>query len=158
MRKLDERYAALASALLARPSIDLMLRPGDDGAIVSHATRGSAVVWHDARGYHYVRESGDPLGIAMNVHDASSDAAYDATIDTDYPDSVVQIAHLVSSPRAGEIILSAARDWDLRARYEPIPHLSSHGALHRDHMMVPLLVNRPIGSTPRRTVDVMPSA
>ena len=62
------------------------------------------------------------------------------------------------APRSGEIILSAARDWDFRARYEPIPHVSSHGALHREHMLVPLLVNRPIGGRPRRTVDVMPSA
>jgi hypothetical protein len=156
--KLDARYTALASALLTRPSVDLMVLPGGDGAVVSHLTRGSAVVSHDARGYHYIRESGDPLGIGGNLLHASSDAAYEATIDTDYPDGIVQIAHLAASPRAGEIILSAARDWDLRARYEPIPHLSSHGALHREHMMVPLLVNRPIGGTPRRTVDVMPSA
>ena len=60
--------------------------------------------------------------------------------------------------RAREIILSAARDWDFRARYEPIPHVSSHGALHREHMLVPLLVNRPPAREPRRTVDVMPSA
>jgi len=156
--KLDARYTALGKALLARPSVDLMLMPGDGGALVSSASRGSALVWHDARGYHYVRESGDPLKISANLSAVSADAAYDATIQTDYPDSVVQIAHLASSPRAGEIILSAARDWDLRARYEPIPHFSSHGALHREHMMVPLLVNRPIHGTPKRTVDVMPSA
>ena len=78
--------------------------------------------------------------------------------DTDYPDSVVQIVHLALAPRSGEIILSAARDWDFRARYEPIPHVSSHGALHREHMLVPLLVNHPVPGTPRRTVDVMPSA
>jgi hypothetical protein len=70
----------------------------------------------------------------------------------------VQIPHLVSAPRSGEIILSASRDWDYRARYEPIPHVSSHGALHRDHMLVPLLVNHPVRKLPRRTVDVMPSA
>jgi hypothetical protein len=68
------------------------------------------------------------------------------------------IAHLVASPRSGDIILSAARDWDYRARYEPIPHVSSHGALHREHMLVPLLLNRPPVGVPRRTVDVMPSA
>ena len=70
----------------------------------------------------------------------------------------MQIAHLAAAPRSGDIILSAARDWDFRARYEPIPHVSSHGALHREHMLVPLVVNRPVGTTPRRTVDVMPSA
>jgi hypothetical protein len=77
---------------------------------------------------------------------------------SDYPDALVQIARLSDSPRSGEIILSAAREWDFRAKYEPIPHTSSHGALHREHMLVPLLTNHPLKSTPRRTVDVMPSA
>jgi len=36
--------------------------------------------------------------------------------------------------------------------------VSSHGALHREHMLVPLVVNRLQVRTPRRTVDVMPSA
>ncbi|HEY0995005.1 MAG TPA: hypothetical protein VGD77_03340, partial [Gemmatimonadaceae bacterium] len=65
---------------------------------------------------------------------------------------------LAGAPRAGEMILSAARDWDFRAKWEPIPHVSSHGALHREHMLVPLLVNHPVAGLPRRTVDVMPSA
>jgi hypothetical protein len=126
--------------------------------LVRSAARGSAVVSVDERGYHYTRESGDPLGIGSDLCRSSAGAAYDATIDTDYPDGVVQIAHLASAPRSGEIILSAARDWDFRARYEPIPHVSSHGALHREHMLVPLLLNRPATGIPRRTVDVMPSA
>jgi hypothetical protein len=88
----------------------------------------------------------------------NADAAYEATIDSDYPDAVVQIAHLAGAARSGEIILSAARDWDFRARFEPIPHFSSHGALHREHMLVPLVTNRPVMRRPRRTVDVMPSA
>jgi hypothetical protein len=70
----------------------------------------------------------------------------------------VQIAHLARAPRSSEIILSASREWDFRARYEPIPHVSSHGALHREHMLVPLLVSHPIRGEPLRTVDVMPSA
>jgi hypothetical protein len=88
----------------------------------------------------------------------SADEAHASTMETDYPDSIVQIAHLATAPRSGDIILSAARDWDFRARYEPIPHVSSHGALHREHMLVPLLLNRPVAGQPRRTVDVMPSA
>jgi hypothetical protein len=56
------------------------------------------------------------------------------------------------------MMLSATRGWDFRAKYEPIPHVSSHGALHREHMDVPLLLNRPCVRVPRRTVDVMPSA
>jgi len=64
----------------------------------------------------------------------------------------------VESPRSGDLILSASRGWDFRAKYEPIPHVSSHGALHREHMMVPLLLNRAPPRRPRRTVDIMPSA
>ena len=145
-------------SLLARPSVDLLLVRRSDGALVRSASRGDAIVRLDEAGYHYARESGDPLGVGRDLCRCSSTAAYDATIDTDYPDGVVQIAHLATSPRSGEIILSAARDWDFRARYEPIPHVSSHGALHREHMMVPLLLNRSITGRPRRTVDVMPSA
>jgi hypothetical protein len=153
----DGRWTPLVDSLLARPSVDLLLMRRQHGALVRSATRGDAVASFDESGYHYRRESGDPLGIGRDLCQASSNAAYDATIETDYPDGVVQIARLASAARSGEIILSAARDWDFRARYEPIPHVSSHGALHREHMMVPLLLNRPVRGRPRRTVDAMPS-
>lgn len=152
------RYESLYSVLLGRASVDLMMIPHDGRVSIVSAVRGTATVWRDERGYHYERVSGDPLRIGANVPSASDVAAYDATIRTDYPDSIVQLVHLAASPRSGDIILSAARDWDFRARYEPIPHVSSHGALHREHMLVPLLVNRPPARRPRRTVDVMPSA
>jgi hypothetical protein len=101
--------------------------------------------------------SGDPLGIGAHEELSGGDA-HAVTAACDYPDALVQIAHLAGSARAGEIILSAARDWDFRARWEPIRHVSAHGALHREHMLVPLLLNRPAARTPLRTVDVMPSA
>jgi type I phosphodiesterase/nucleotide pyrophosphatase len=153
----DQRFRSLVAMLLERPSVDLLIAPANDSAIV-HSRRGAATVWRDARGYHYRRVTGDPLGLGADVSNASTDAAYDATLESDYPDSIVQIVLLAAAPRSGEIILSASRDWDFRARYEPIPHISSHGALHREHMLVPLLVNQPVKREPRRTVDVMPSA
>ena len=154
----DGRLRSLVSMLLQRPSVDLLITPVDGAAIVQAEGRGAARIWLDGRGYHYRRESGDPLGLGADVACASMDAAYDATLESDYPDGIVQIVHLATAPRSGEIILSAARDWDFRARYEPIPHISSHGALHREHMLVPLLVNQRVRREPRRTVDVMPSA
>jgi arylsulfatase A-like enzyme len=155
---LNGRYVSLFETLLARPSVDLALVPLGARVSIRSAMRGDATTWIDQNRYHYRRDTGDPLGIGRDLGAVSSDEAYDATIDTDYPDSVVQIVHLALAPRSGEIILSAARDWDFRARYEPIPHVSSHGALHRDHMLVPLLSNRPPARKPRRTADVMPSA
>jgi Uncharacterized proteins of the AP superfamily len=159
---LNGRYTTLFNTMLSRPSVDLALVPMTTTVAVHSASRGVATTWHErdhgGERYHYRRDTGDPLGIGQDLHGVSANEAYDATIATDYPDSVVQIVHLALAPRSGEIILSAARDWDFRARYEPIPHVSSHGALHREHMLVPLLMNRPVRGTPRRTVDVMPSA
>ena len=106
--------------------------------------------------YRYERTNGDPLALGGDVV-GSADDVHDALRESDYPDAIVQIVHLAGSARAGDLILSAAPGWDLRARYEPIPHLSAHGALLRDHMLVPLLTNRPPARTPRRTTDVFAS-
>jgi hypothetical protein len=127
--------------------------------------RGTALVVRDPNGrYRYLAETGDPLGIlaAIGREGASApltaDDVHRITRDTDYPDSLVQVIALAGAVRSGEIMLSAARDWDYRARYEPIPHMSSHGALHREHMLVPLVMSRAAAGEPRRTVDVLPSA
>ncbi len=156
---LREHWDGLVALLLARPSVDLVMLPLDAEHCEVRSRRGEVgVVSRGGAAYSYHPVLGDPLGIGRALDGVSADQAHDATVGTDYPDSVVQIAHLAASPRAGDVILSASRDWDFRARYEPIPHVSSHGALHREHMMVPLLVNRPTARVPRRTTDVMPSS
>jgi hypothetical protein len=152
------RWSDLVERLLSRQSVDLLILPNSPSSCeIVGAGRGAArLAWNESR-YDYTPMTGDPLGIGeqRSLDDVQ---AYDATIESDYPDALVQIAQLVGSVRSGDIILSAARDWDYRAKYEPIPHVSSHGALHREHMLVPLLLNRAPKSSPRRTVDVMPSA
>lgn len=107
--------------------------------------------------YTYRPATGDPLGIGEHVG-VSGDESHALTLGGEYPDALVQIARIAAAPRAGDIILSATREWDLRAGFEPIPHISSHGALHRDHMLVPLLASRPLPFPPLRTVDLMPIA
>ena len=155
---IGSHWNRLAEAMVARESVDLVLLPhGPDRCEVRARGRGNAFVERSGAIYRYLPDGGDPLGIGV-LRGVDERGAYDATIDSDYPDSVVQIAHLAGSARAGEIVLSAARNWDFRARFEPIPHFSSHGALHREHMLVPLITNRPVARRPRRTVDIMPSA
>ena len=154
---LAARHGALADALLAREAVDLVLLPlGDARCEVRSAHRGTALLEREGERYHYRRLDRDPLGVGRDLV-GSADETFDATRDGDYPDAIVQILALASAPRAGDIILSAAPGWDFRARYEPIPHRSAHGALHRDHMMVPLLTNRPTARTPRRTTDLFAS-
>ncbi len=156
--KLGDQWGEIARNLLARESVDLMILPTSARSCEVHAhKRGMATLTWGEENYSYVPQSGDPLGVGSQEN-LDSRRAYQVTVESDYPDAIVQIAHLVGAPRSGDIILSAARDWDYRAKYEPIPHVSSHGALHREHMLVPLLLNRPPAHAPRRTVDVMPSA
>jgi hypothetical protein len=151
-------HESLATALLDRDAVDLMLLPhGEDRCEIRSGARGSAFVERAGGLYRYARDSGDPLGVCADV-EGDADAVFDATRDGDYPDAIVQITTLAGSSRAGDLILSAAPGWDFRSRYEPIPHMSAHGALHRDHMMVPLLMNRRAARAPRRTTDVFASA
>jgi hypothetical protein len=154
---LSARWDDVASAILARASVDIMMLPISPNSceVRSHAL-GNAVVSWNGPVYSYLPASGDPLGIGEHQH-LDETSAFDVTMESNYPDAIVQISRLASCSRSGDIILSAARDWDFRARYEPIAHVSSHGALHREHMLVPLLTNRPIRGPARRTVDVMAS-
>lgn len=161
--ELAGRWDEVARRLEARPSVDLLLLPhSPERCEVRAAGRGRAFV-EMARGsdgamrYAYRPATGDPLGIGEHEGLGHLEAR-EVTMASDYPDAIVQIAHLAGAPRSGEVIVSAARDWDFRSRYEPIPHVSSHGALHREHMLVPLLLNRPPARQPLRTVGVMPSA
>jgi hypothetical protein len=156
--ELEKRWSPLVDQLIERPSVDLVILPHDERTFeVRHRVRGIASIVCECDAISYQPKTGDPLGIG--AHESLNDQrAYEVTLNSDYPDALVQIARLASSPRSGEIILSAARDWDFRGRYEPIRHVSSHGALHREHMLVPLLTNRPTDGAARRTVDVMPSA
>jgi hypothetical protein len=154
---LERRWEPLAERLLARDSVDLMLLPRTETHCeVRSASRGRGVVSRLGDVYRYERDTGDPLGCGTDVS-GTADETHDRLRDTDYPDAIVQIMNLASSARAGDVILSATPGWDFRARYEPIPHKSAHGALHRDHMMVPLLTNRPTARPPRRTTDVFAS-
>ncbi len=156
--RLTDRWAALADGLLERESIDLLLLPhGADRCEIRAHNRGAAFIERDHGRIAYTPATGDPLGLG-ELPPLDAMECHDATLAGHYPDALVQIMALAGAPRAGDIIVSAARGWDLRARYEPIPHVSTHGALLREHMLVPLLTNRPTASQPRRTVDVMPSA
>ncbi|MHB8838242.1 MAG: alkaline phosphatase family protein [Gemmatimonadaceae bacterium] len=154
-------WESVAARLLERPSVDLLVLSHGAGAVEVRASarRGRAMVRRSGERFTYEpMDGGDPLGLGGRVEATSPSAAHAACAGSDYPDALVQLLQLAGSPRAGEMMLSAADGWDFRDRYEPIPHASSHGALLRAHMDVPLLLNRPALRTPRRTADVMPSA
>ena len=157
--QLRDRWEETAAMLLTRDSVDLLLLPHDTTTVEVRggAGRGSAMLRRTGDRYHYVCGTGDPLGLG-DVHGVSEAEVWERSVGTEYPDALVQILALSDCARTGDFILSATRDWDFRGRYEPIPHRSSHGALHREHMLVPMLTN--VGSVVpwRRTTDVFHGA
>jgi len=159
---LAPRWESLVRSLLTREAVDLLLLPHGPGECEVRARgRGRAMVRRDVRGrYRYDALDGDPLGLGSVLGGAGAlegltpDDAHDATRGTAYPDALVQILALADAPRAGEIIVSAAPGWDLRARYEPVRHVSAHGSLHRDHMLVPIILSTAPATRLRRTTEV----
>ena len=160
---LAPRWQRVLDGLIERESTDLVaVADGPDAVRVFHARYGSAAIerthaGHDAR-WTYRAESGDPLRLGGSLADLDAEAAWDACENSPYPDAIVQLATLVPTRRGGDVVISAAPDWDLRARYEPTAHVSTHGALLREQMLVPLILDAPPGRVPQRTTDVVPSA
>ena len=153
--RLRDRWNETAQMLVQRPSVDLLLLPHSETRVEIRggAGRGAAMAWRDGDAYHYAPESGDPL-VLGEVYGLSANEVWERSMATDYPDALVQVLALNDCNRCGDFILSATRDWDYRGRYEPIPHKSSHGALHREHMLVPMLTNVPSDGPWRRTTEV----
>ena len=153
--RLRARWNETAELLTSRPSVDLLLLPHDEQTVEIRGGggRGAAMARRVGGRYHYECASGDPLGLG-DVHGITEGDSWERSLQTDYPDALVQILALNDCRRSGDMIISATRDWDFRGRYEPIPHRSSHGALHREHMLVPMLTNVPSVTPWRRTQDV----
>ncbi len=156
---LSGKWNDTADMLVKRPSVDLLLLPHDEQTVEIRGGggRGSAIARRIGDRYHYHCGTGDPLGLG-DVVGAPEGETWERSLETDYPDALVQILSLNDCRRSGDFIISATRDWDFRGRFEPIPHKSSHGALHREHMLVPMLTNLPALEPYRRTEDVFQRA
>jgi hypothetical protein len=70
------------------------------------------------------------------------------------PDAAFSLVSLLASERAGDLLVSAATGFDLRTRREWPEHHASHGALHAEHTVVPVLSSTPLLERPLRTLDL----
>lgn len=106
---------------------------------------------------HMSAEGRNPLGYGELPDVADPNEIIRLTFGSDYPDAPWQIAQFFRSSRAGDLAVCARHGFDLRANFEYQPHNGSHGALHRDHMLVPALTNGRWARDCLRTVDLFPS-
>ena len=152
------RLPGIVDALLDEPAIDVCAwRSGNDGDVVVQSRRGRATVRLVGDDLHYtVDAAGDPFGYVPLPARMSHATSLHLTHETLYPDGLVQVAQLFGSPRAGDLVVSAAPGWDLDRPHQRA-HRSGHGTLHRDHMRVPFALSHPFRTTGVRTVDAFPT-
>ncbi len=144
--------------LLERKEVDFIACRREPGAYEVWSARGRALVTHNGAGFAYEPETGDPLGLGALRGPLNTQDALAQTFASDYPDALVQIHQLFRSPRCGDFFVVARNGYDLRDAWEWPEHRASHGSLHREHMLVPLLYNQAgWRDGPCRTTDLFPS-
>jgi hypothetical protein len=152
---IDRLHPGLRHRLLAEPAVDLIVTRGEEpGSLWIESPRGLARLVSLDDGVLYEPQGSDPFGWGEVPRRMTWEESLDLTFDSEHPDALTQIAQLFRSNRTGDLVVSAAPGFDLRERYEHPEHRSSHGALHREHMIVPVASSAPLAEGPMRTADL----
>jgi hypothetical protein len=157
-RSTFEELSWVVDCLLERPEVDIVAGLDESGRVSIKSERGEAVTWLDSCSHLlYERINGDPFGYNGFPHRTDLYDSLKLSFYTNYPDALLQLIQLLESPRSGELLVSAREGFDLRAKHEKPEHCSSHGALFREHIVVPLCLNTKITREFVRTVDIYPT-
>jgi hypothetical protein len=163
----DFEAAGKKAALIAHPAIAHVIYRRAAQVYVLAGKAGKAVV--DAREVSaddatpsarmgFSVEGENPLGYRPLPDRMTRDQVAALTAGTGFPDAPWQLVEFFGSARAGDLVVCARAGFDLRSRFEYQPHNGSHGALERDHMLVPAAVNaRWVGDRPLCTADLFPT-
>jgi Type I phosphodiesterase / nucleotide pyrophosphatase len=169
-----ERCRALAAELLELEGIDSVAIRGEDEHAAELLTRDHASNRLLRGGESPPRAGSSPSnrlllgevgwdssglwqrGPAFSTEFAGLDApaALARSRDDRNPDAAFALVSLLASERAGDLLVSASLGYDLRTKREWPEHHASHGALHADHTVVPVLSSAPLPDRPLRTLDL----
>jgi hypothetical protein len=138
-----DRCRAFAHELLELDGVDSIGIRGDAEGSAELVTRGGSVDVAFVDGL-----------LTQDGVSATPRESLRRTLEDDHPDLAFALLSLLASERAGDLLVSASVGFDLRARREWPEHHASHGALHRDHTVVPVLASSPLPDGPLRTVDL----
>jgi predicted AlkP superfamily phosphohydrolase/phosphomutase len=128
--------------LVNEEAIDFVAMRKEENIYLIKNQDGDATVEYLDSKFSYKPGSADPFKLGTNIIKLNHEEAFKATLDSDYPDALLQCHQLFSSHRAGDLIISASIGFDLRDFWEYPEHKGSHGSLHKEHMLVPILTNQ----------------
>ncbi|MCW5921397.1 MAG: alkaline phosphatase family protein [Saprospiraceae bacterium] len=153
--EIQRRLGDVWQELLAREEVDFVTWRHDANTFAIGSAAGEAHIVKHENGLNYVPQTGDPLGLGLLNTPLNRAESLAATFDTQYPDALVQIEQVFSCTRTGDFIVTSKKGYDLREVWEWPEHHGSHGSLHREHIMVPLIYNQTgWDSRPARTTDI----
>ncbi len=152
---LESEHAGVLEALRRCEEIEWIAYRNGDEEVKIASRAGEAVLGVEGRQYTYAFDGADPLRLGLRHNYVDRSHALAKTIDTDFPDALEQLWYLFRSVRTGDIAVTARPGYDLRGWREFPEHRSSHGALCKEHMDVPILSNIPLtADAGARTVDL----
>ena len=153
-----EKNRRLINRILSHDGIDFIAYRVSESSLGIRNRHGEIIFDFGCDGYVELTSTGDnPLGLKADRKRIPLREAFDFTVDTRYPDLIVQIQQLFSSERTGDLVVFAEEGFDLREKYEWPEHKSSHGSLLRSHMEVPICTNMRLESQTCRTIDIFPT-
>ncbi len=157
VQEIQEAYPTVFEELLSELAVDLILAKEKDDSVMLINRRGTAKI-KEQEGRYQITLQGDPFsGLRFPSEYISSSETLRLTADSKYPDVIVQACQIFRSSRTGDLVLSASPGYDLRKRFEHPEHKSSHGAMHREHMLIPMFSNVKMQREIVRSVDLFPS-
>lgn len=127
---------------------------GDDVVVVSREGRARLIDLGDGR-IRYEIETADVLELSDSSTTMCDREWLAWSIDGRYPDAPAQLLQLFRTSRAGDLVISATENADLRDDWEVPEHRSGHGGLTHEHMRCLVAVNREL-EAPVRSVDLFP--
>jgi len=154
---LEKKYPGMIDEIVSNKAVDILACKKDLKTVHVVTKKGKADIMLEGDRIGYKVIDKDPFGYGEMKREFTSFDSLADTINTEYPDATYQLAHLFTSPRTGDVVLSAAKGFDLRDEYEVPEHKGSHGSLHKEHMLVPLICNHKFKERVARTVDVFPT-
>ncbi len=144
--------------LLSHDGIDFIAYRIDNSSIVVRNRHGEIIFdFKENERIKLINIGDNPLEFKVDKDSIPLSESLNFTMNTNYPDSIVQLRQLFNSNRTGDLVIFAKDGFDLRERYEWPEHRSSHGSLLKSHMEVPICTNIKLKSTSCRTVDIFPT-
>jgi hypothetical protein len=143
-------------ALLSIDGIDMVAGQTADGSVKLRTPAGEGtIIWQDEL-CSYDFSGRDPVGCGRFTR-LDAEKVLQMTFVSPLPDACLQLPQLFRAERSGDLMISARKGYDLRARWEVPEHHSTHGALIPAQMHVPVIISHPIQANYFRTADVFPT-